>query len=97
MTADRRHKGFSPTPENMDNYICLAAPRMQRMSAETEREAIELLAGLLADAAKAGSFPPALSCALSAAHARREDSGQGARFFASPCKTPACPRHDRGS
>ena len=37
----------------MDERIFLAAPRVQRMSVETEHEAIELLAGLLAEAAKA--------------------------------------------
>jgi hypothetical protein len=42
----------------MDERICLAAPRVQRMSVETEHEAIELLAGLLADAAKAGVVIP---------------------------------------
>lgn len=42
----------------MNDCICLAAPRVQRMSVETEREAIELLAGLLADAAKAGVVIP---------------------------------------
>jgi hypothetical protein len=42
----------------MDDCIRLAAPRVQRMSTETEREAIELLAGLLADAAKAGVVIP---------------------------------------
>jgi hypothetical protein len=42
----------------MDECICLAAPRVQRMSVETEREAIELLAGLLADAAKRGIVMP---------------------------------------
>lgn len=44
----------------MDDCIRLAAPRVQRMSVETEREAIELLAGLLADAAKAGVVMPSV-------------------------------------
>jgi hypothetical protein len=51
-------KVFSPTPENMDDCIRLAAPRVQRMSVETEHEAIELLAGLLADAATRGVVMP---------------------------------------
>jgi hypothetical protein len=42
----------------MDDCIRLAAPRVQRMSVETEHEAIELLAGLLADAAKTGVVIP---------------------------------------
>lgn len=42
----------------MEERICLAAPRVQRMSVETEREAIELLAVLLADAAKVGVVFP---------------------------------------
>jgi hypothetical protein len=43
---------FSPTPENMDDYIRAARPRVQRLSRALELEAIRLLAELLADAAK---------------------------------------------
>lgn len=36
----------------MDDFVCVARPRVQRLSAEMKREATLLLAGLLADAAK---------------------------------------------
>lgn len=36
----------------MDDFVCVARPRVQRLSVEMEREATLLLAGLLADAVK---------------------------------------------
>jgi hypothetical protein len=45
--------GLSLAPENMDeDFVRVARPRVQRLSAEMEREATMLLAGLLADAVK---------------------------------------------
>lgn len=45
--------GLSPAPENMDeDFVRVVRPRVQRLSAEMEREATMLLAGLLADAVK---------------------------------------------
>ena len=45
--------GFSPAQENMnEDFVWVARPRVQRLTAEMEREATMLLAGLLADAVK---------------------------------------------
>jgi len=42
----------------MDDYVRVAHPRVQRLPVEIEREAIRLLAGLLAEAAKPGVVMP---------------------------------------
>ena len=52
LAACCRRKGLSPAPENMDDYIRAARPRVQRLSRKLELDAIRLLAELLADAAK---------------------------------------------
>jgi hypothetical protein len=67
----------------MDDGVRVARPRVQRLSVEMEREAIRLLAGLLADAAKPGVVMPGAF--------QREKRGPmpGAR---SAAKVPASPR-----
>lgn len=87
----------------MDEPIVVARPRVKRLSVQQEREAVRLLAALLADAAR--QRPLAKPPLVFPGAFQREKRGPmpGARGVAkapvSPAwlsETPCCPKRDKG-